>query len=31
MVIYGYFISGYWWLLIGIVLMAIGAFSIGGY
>jgi hypothetical protein len=31
MVIDGYFISGYWWLLMGIMLMAIGDYSIGEY
>ncbi len=30
-VIYGYFISGYWWLSIVIILMAIGDYSISGY
>jgi hypothetical protein len=31
MVINGYSISGYWWLLIGFILVAIGDYSIGGY
>jgi hypothetical protein len=31
MVIYGYFISGYWCLLMVIILIAIGGYSIGGY
>jgi hypothetical protein len=29
-VIGGYYIGGYVWLLIGIILMAIGGYSIGG-
>jgi hypothetical protein len=31
MVINGYFIGGYWCLLIVIILMAISGYSIGGY
>jgi len=31
MTIGGYFIGGYWWLLIGIILMAIGGYFINGY
>jgi hypothetical protein len=31
MVIGGYFINGYWWLLIVIVLMTIDDYSINGY
>ncbi len=31
MIIDGYFIGGYWWLLIGIILMTIGGYSISGY
>jgi hypothetical protein len=31
MVIDGYFIGGYWCLLIDIILMAIGGYFIGGY
>jgi hypothetical protein len=31
MVIGAFSIGGYWWLLIGIVLMVIGAYSINGY
>jgi hypothetical protein len=31
MVIDGYLISGYWCLIIIIILMAIGGYSIGGY
>jgi len=31
MVINGYYISEYWWLLIGFILVAIGDYSIGGY
>jgi len=31
MVIDGYFIGGYWCLLMVIILMAIGSYSIGGY
>jgi hypothetical protein len=31
MAISGYFINGYWWLLIGIILVAIGGYYINGY
>ncbi len=31
MVIDGYSIDGYWWLLIAIMLVVIGDYSIGGY
>jgi hypothetical protein len=31
MAIDGYFINGYWCLLVPILLMAIGAYSINGY
>jgi hypothetical protein len=31
MVIGGYFVIGYWWLLMVIVLMAIDGYSINGY
>jgi hypothetical protein len=31
MVIVGYFIDGYWCLLMVIILMAIGGYFIGGY
>jgi hypothetical protein len=31
MVIGGYFVNGYWWLLMVIVLVGIGECSIGGY
>jgi hypothetical protein len=27
----GYFIDDYWWLLMVVLLMAIGGYSIGGY
>jgi hypothetical protein len=27
----GYFIDGYWWLLMAIILMAISGYSINGY
>jgi hypothetical protein len=27
----GYFIGGYWWLLISIILVTIGGYFIGGY
>jgi hypothetical protein len=31
MVINGYSIGGYWWLSIGIILVAIGGYYINGY
>jgi hypothetical protein len=31
MVIGGYSINGYWWLLVAIILMGIGGYSINGY
>jgi len=31
MAINNYSISGYWWLLVAILLMAIGGYSINGY
>jgi len=31
MVISGYFISGYWWLLMATISMAIGGYFINGY
>jgi len=31
MAISGYSIGGYWWLLIGIILVAINGYFIGGY
>jgi hypothetical protein len=31
MAIGGYFVSGYWWILMVIILMTIGAYSINGY
>jgi hypothetical protein len=31
MVIGGYYISGYWWLFVFILLMVMGGYSIDGY
>jgi hypothetical protein len=31
MAIGGYSIGGYWWLLIGIILLSIGGYYINGY
>jgi len=31
MVISGYFVGGYWWLLMAIILMAISGYFINGY
>jgi len=31
MAISGYYISGYWWLFVVILLMVIGGYSIDGY
>jgi hypothetical protein len=31
MVIFGYYIGGYWWLLIDIILMVIDGYFINGY
>jgi hypothetical protein len=31
MVIDGYYIGGYWWLIMAIILVTIGDYSIGGY
>jgi hypothetical protein len=31
MVVGGYFINGYWWLLMVIILMVIGGYYINGY
>jgi len=31
MIIDGHFIIGYWWLLIGIILVVIGGYPINGY